>query len=164
MTNCYNTGSVVKSDGTGQGAIIGMNNNDRAAVSNCYWLEGTADKGIGSGTDNTVSKPADDFASGEVCYLLNNSVSGDDNIWRQNLGEDGDDAPVPDSTHGIVYRNYIDSIRMTTASAPSAASTSPPLWRGIPTRSPTPDSCSGLRPWSTAPWRAWNKKPPPMRC
>ena len=108
VTNCYNTGSVVKSDGTGQGAIIGMNNNDRAAVSNCYWLEGTADKGIGSGTDNTVSKPADDFASGEVCYLLNNSVSGDDNIWRQNLGEDGDDAPVPDSTHGIVYRNYID--------------------------------------------------------
>ena len=108
VTNCYNTGSVVKSDGTGQGAIIGMNNNDRAAVSNCYWLEGTADKGIGSGTDNTVSKPADDFASGAVCYLLNNSVSGDDNIWRQNLGEDGDDAPVPDSTHGIVYRNYID--------------------------------------------------------
>ena len=42
---------------------------------------------------------ADQFASGEVCFMLNKGLT--DNTWYQNIGEDA--VPVPNATHAVVY-------------------------------------------------------------
>ena len=108
VTNSTHTGTV-SGTGTYVGGICAYNN--RSTVENCYWLEGTCDKGIGgsaSGTTNAEEKTATEFASGEVAFLLNGS-SSDSPVWYQNLGEGGDPYPVPDSSHGIVYaEQYCD--------------------------------------------------------
>ena len=109
VTNSTHTGTV-SGTGTYVGGICAYNN--RSTVDNCYWLEGTCDKGIGgsasSGTTNAEKKTATEFASGEVAFLLNGS-SSDSPVWYQNLGEGGDPYPVPDSSHGIVYaEQYCD--------------------------------------------------------
>ena len=103
VTNSTHTGTV-SGTGTYVGGICAYSN--RSTVDNCYWLEGTCDKGIGGsasgGTTNAEEKTATEFASGEVAFLLNGS-SSDSPVWYQNLGEGGDPYPVPDSSHGIVY-------------------------------------------------------------
>ena len=109
VTNSTHTGTV-SGTGTYVGGICAYNN--RSTVDNCYWLEGTCDKGIGGsasgGTTNAEEKTATEFASGEVAFLLNGS-SSDSPVWYQNLGEGGDQYPVPDSSHGIVYaEQYCD--------------------------------------------------------
>lgn len=109
VTNSTHTGTV-SGTGTYVGGICAYSN--RSTVDNCYWLEGTCDKGIGGsvsdGTTNAEEKTAAEFASGEVAFLLNGS-SSDSPVWYQNLGEGGDPYPVPDSSHGIVYaEQYCD--------------------------------------------------------
>lgn len=105
IRNCYNTGAI-SADGTDNvGAIVGQNKGTQATVSNCYYLTGSANQGQGQLTTDaagTVVKTADEFASGEVTYLLNGSTS-EDLTWYQNLGDDGDRYPVLDTTHGTVY-------------------------------------------------------------
>ena len=104
IESCYNTGSV--SGNRIVGGVCGLNYKN-STITKCYWLN-TAYTGNGIGTDengtseNVVAKTAEQFASGEVCWLLNGSAS--ENVsWYQNLGEGGDPYPVPDSSHGIVY-------------------------------------------------------------
>ena len=107
IRNCYNTGAI-SADGTDNvGAIVGQNKGTQATVSNCYYLTGSANQGQGQLTTDaagTVVKTADEFASGEVTYLLNGSTS-EDLTWYQNLDNDQtvDSYPVLDSSHGIVY-------------------------------------------------------------
>ena len=115
IRNCYNTGAI-SADGTDNvGAIVGQNKGTQATVSNCYYLTGSANQGQGQLTTDaagTVVKTADEFASGEVTYLLNGSTS-EDLTWYQNLGDDGDQYPVLDTTHGIVYLedgNYTNTL------------------------------------------------------
>ena len=115
IRNCYNTGAI-SADGTDNvGAIVGQNKGTQATVSNCYYLTGSANQGQGQLTTDaagTVVKTADEFASGEVTYLLNGSTS-EDLTWYQNLGDDGDRYPVLDTTHGIVYLedgNYTNTL------------------------------------------------------
>ena len=48
VENCYNTGTV--SDGTTSGGVVGQNS---GSVTNCYFLTGTAEKGIGNEADAT---------------------------------------------------------------------------------------------------------------
>ena len=104
IESCYNTGSV--SGRSDVGGVCGLN---RSTITKCYWLN-TAYTGNGIGTDesgtseNVVAKTAEQFASGEVCWLLNGSAS--ENVsWYQNLnnGQTVDEYPVPDSSHGTVY-------------------------------------------------------------
>ncbi|MCD8327492.1 MAG: carboxypeptidase regulatory-like domain-containing protein [Ruminococcus sp.] len=105
-SNCYNYGSV---SGDGEvGGVIGTNYTGVSTL-NSYYLESTATAAIGqdyssSSTTNVAVKNAAEFASGEVAYLLNESVSGG-TTWYQNLdnGEAVDSYPVLDSTHGTVY-------------------------------------------------------------
>ena len=104
IESCYNTGSV--SGRSDVGGVCGLN---RSTITKCYWLN-TAYTGNGIGTDesgtseNVVAKTAEQFASGEVCWLLNGSASGNVS-WYQNLnnGQTVDEYPVPDSSHGTVY-------------------------------------------------------------
>ena len=93
ISNCYNTGAITGSGTNTVGAIVGNNNGTQATVSNCYYLTDSANKGQGQLTDDaagTVVKTNDDFASGEVAYLLQNGQTAQ--AWGQALGTD--DYPV----------------------------------------------------------------------
>ena len=98
ISNCYNSRTVTGSEGVG--GVCG--NNYSGTISNCYYLQGTAEGGING---NDVSgqaevKSAEQFTSGEVCWLLNGS-SDENPVWFQSL--DTDDYPVLDDAHSIVY-------------------------------------------------------------
>ncbi len=77
IKNCYNTGTV--SGGGNAGGIL-VDNEDKALVENCYYLD-TCGAG-GKGT----AKTADEFSSGEVAYLLQAGQSAQ--IWGQTVGSD----------------------------------------------------------------------------
>ena len=83
MTNCYYTGSV-----TGSYYVGGLcGDNYFGTVTNCYYLNTCGAAGVGT------SKTADEFASGEVAWLLSTGENGE--IWGQNLTFDPkDDYPV----------------------------------------------------------------------
>ena len=55
-----------------------------------------------------IAKTAAQFASGEVCSLLNRSVTDGSQYWYQNIDNDAekDAFPVPDRSHGTVYSGY----------------------------------------------------------
>lgn len=118
ITDCYNTGSV-QGDSSYVGAITSVNH--EGEVTNCYYLEGCATDGngvtqygIGAGTkgstttdvaDDTTSVTNEQFASGEVAYLLNGSTSVGELAWYQTIGTDTH--PVLDITHKKVYYGYL---------------------------------------------------------
>ena len=80
ISNCYNIGSVTGSFKFG--SVCGHNDH---TVTNCYYLEGTTD-GIGidfSGTGKVFAKSAEQFASGEVAWLLQNGQA--EQVWGQNI-------------------------------------------------------------------------------
>ena len=139
VTNCYNAGAVSGTDSYYVGGLCGDNYNgtitysfNRGKVSgrsyvggicgrdseenikNCYYLSGTANTGIGYKGDGgkVESKTAEQFASGEVCYMLNGyrSAGTAENplIWYQNLSAEGGDAyPVYTRTEtNTVYGGY----------------------------------------------------------
>ena len=72
ISNCYNAGTV-------NGKAI-ISNSDYVKITNCYYLEGTP-------TDSkATSKTAEQFANGEVCYLLNNGKIDGTQTWYQTIG------------------------------------------------------------------------------
>ena len=117
ITNCYNVGTIrgFSSSSKYIGGIagnIGTNNTS----SNNYYLEGCATDGkgkvqngigsqwVGRVTDDktlqTKVVTADDFAGGEITFLLNQSTSNDV-VWYQTLGTDA--FPIFDQDHNVVY-------------------------------------------------------------
>ena len=82
VNNCYNTGSV-----TGSNDVGGLCGQNYATVTNCYYLNTCGAAGEGT------SKTADEFASGEVAWLLQNGQT--EQVWGQTIGKD--DYPVPTS-------------------------------------------------------------------
>ena len=81
VTNCYNTGSVAGN--VSVGGVCGYNYGD--TVTNCYYLTGTAAGGI-NGSDaagQAEVKTTDEFASGEVAWLLQGEQEGQ--VWGQNI-------------------------------------------------------------------------------
>lgn len=96
ITNCYNTGEVTGSSYVG--GVCGKIT--YGSITNCYYL----DKNEQDSFDGTTYKTDVQFASGEVAYLLNGSISNSSVVWRQNLdAANGDATPVLDCSHGIVY-------------------------------------------------------------
>ncbi len=95
VSNCFSYGCTF-SNSPNLYAIVESGN----APVNCYYY-----------TDATVSdtvataKTADQFASGEVAYLLNGEKTDGTQSWYQTLKTDT--YPVPDNTHGKVYYGYI---------------------------------------------------------
>ena len=133
ITNCYNTGSVTGSENVGgvcgyngyhstidncynTGNVSGGGNNDNVGgvcgwntegtIKNCYWLSGKADGGIGTGTGEATSKTTEEFASGEVAWLLNKGQTN--GPWRQTLSGGNDNYPTLDSTQGKVFQVMLD--------------------------------------------------------
>ena len=93
ITGCYNIGEV-RGTGTGtvniyDGGVCGYNG---GTIINCYY---DSDKYIGNAVEyneGTVTdvdgKTTDQFASGEVAYLLNGSTSEGTLAWGQKIGTD----------------------------------------------------------------------------
>ena len=93
ISNCTSNGDVTANSGSYAyaGGVCGENSADSstASISNCYWLKsnsGSATNGIGNGNGEATEKTADQFASGEVAWLLNqwegeNSVNG--KVWAK---------------------------------------------------------------------------------
>lgn len=96
VMNCYNIGIVIGRDYVG--GVAGIN---AGTVTNCYYLTGTATGGINKAdvTGQAEAKTAEQFASGEVAYLLGSA-------FGQKLGENGDKYPVavaPDNSNKVYY-------------------------------------------------------------
>ena len=79
VTNCYNTGSVEGNEIVGGLCGLSFGN-----VTNCYYLNTCGAAGVGT------SKTADEFASGEVAWLLQNGQT--EQVWGQTIGTE--DYPV----------------------------------------------------------------------
>ena len=75
VTNCYNTGTV-----TGNDYVGGVCGENYATVTNCYYLNTCGAAGEGT------SKTADEFASGEVAWLLQGEQA--EQVWGQAIGTD----------------------------------------------------------------------------
>ena len=97
VTNCYNIGTL---SGQTVGNVI---NSSCKTLTNSYYLaDGETDE-----REGTTAMSADQFANGEVAYLLNGNVASSENVWRQNIGgETSDTYPVLNNTHGVVYAGY----------------------------------------------------------
>ena len=93
LTNCYNTGNVQGNETVG--GVCGRNDGNHPNFTNCYYLKGTADCGIGN-TEHiegfTKAVASTQFTSGEVCHLLNSGKAFGSQAWGQQLGTD--DYPV----------------------------------------------------------------------
>ena len=105
LSNCYSAGAV---SGTAYvGGVCGSNSS--GIILNCYFDSEKCDKnaiGLNYGTaTNTKGKTTAQFASGEVCYLLNGSKSDGTQAWYQNLAlQTGDKHPVlTNSGNNTVY-------------------------------------------------------------
>ncbi len=94
VTNCYNTGNVVSSNRVGD---VVYYNYTTGTVTNCYYLADSETDNF----DGTTYKKADQFASGEVAYLLQNNPT--EQVWGQNIGTDA----YPVLGGSIVYMNRI---------------------------------------------------------
>ena len=107
ISNCYSAGAV---SGTNNvvGGVCGSNFSG-STISNCYFdSEKYTGKAVGdyNGTaTNVKGKTTAQFASGEVCYLLNGSKSDGTQAWYQNLTpQTGDKYPVlTNSGNNTVY-------------------------------------------------------------
>ena len=87
VENCYNIGEV--SGNSYVGGVVGYNDSS-ASVANCYYQQhDPAIFGIGGTTADdttTVAKTAEQFASGEVAWLLENGqADGSSQVWGQNI-------------------------------------------------------------------------------
>lgn len=98
IANGYNTGELncINTSGSGitpsfyKGAAVGQSGSDME-INNFYYSD--ADLPLYSGgqtitSQNTGVKTAEQFASGEVAYLLNDNTSDGDLAWGQELGTD----------------------------------------------------------------------------
>lgn len=96
MESCYNMGTVSATGGESKyGAIAGYVYGDDyddehygGKIKNCYYLNGTAEKGIGANDNTSESEvvaptayDAADFAKGTVLNLLIANRTGDENPW-----------------------------------------------------------------------------------
>ncbi|MBQ9970448.1 MAG: hypothetical protein IJP15_08175 [Oscillospiraceae bacterium] len=103
VRNCYNVGSVIISDKSIEfvnvGGVVG---GGLGRITNCYYLDTTVPSGV-NGEDkagHVEAKTAEQFASGEVAYLLNGDQSSI--VFKQTIDTD----TVPKFTGDTVYYGY----------------------------------------------------------
>ena len=102
ISSCYSTASFSADQSGSIGGVASYNAGGRH-ITDSYYLQGSADKGVdgnGGTVKNVESRTAEQFAGGEVTWLLNGQ-SDENPLWFQTLGTDT--LPVWDNTHGTVY-------------------------------------------------------------
>lgn len=119
VTSCYNTGMVTaSSEGATIGGVVGANSNGtiNGTVNGCYYLNTVAGSAIGDSSDtseNVASKTTEEFASGEVAWLLQDALGENaDQAWGQKLsGETPDEYPVltSDTSKKVYQVTFKDS-------------------------------------------------------
>ncbi len=105
ITNCNNTGEV-KATGIFVGGLSGGNYNN-ATITNCYY-DSTIYTGAAIGDNKGTTKKAEgktteQYKTGEVAYLLQDSQSDTEIIWGQTIGTD----TYPTLGGAKVYKNAI---------------------------------------------------------
>lgn len=111
MNNCFNVGEVI---GTGTDNIGGIRGDGNGTISNCYCISNQL-------TDTAATtKTPEQFASGEVAYLLNNSVTDGKQVWYQNIDNDKTPDDYPRFDGGTVYYlEYKDTYSNTYSEKPA---------------------------------------------
>ncbi len=100
VINCYGFGKMTCPYVASCGGISGSTYSDKTLQGN-YYLDTSADSSADRAEQgNSIEKTAEQFASGEVAYLLNEGSGSNGIIWYQNIGEDK--FPVLDNTHPAV--------------------------------------------------------------
>ena len=105
ITNCNNTGEV-KATGKFVGGLSGGNYNN-GTITNCYY-DSTVYTGAAIGddmgtTEKVEGKTTEQYKTGEVAYLLQDSQSDTEIIWGQTIGTDN----YPTLGGAKVYKNAI---------------------------------------------------------
>ena len=96
ISRCYAAGTVeLSGSGNAAGPVCGSSN---GTIDKAFYLAEEETDDI----DGTQAMNMDQFASGELCWQLNEGL--DVPVFFQNLGEDG--MPVLDDTHWQVYCGY----------------------------------------------------------
>lgn len=96
IDHCFFMGTTTGSS-QNAGGICQTNN---GTIANCYYLADSETDAI----EGTTYKTTAQFASGEVCYLLNDGKTDGTQIWYQNLAAEGDTWPVCNNTgNNTVY-------------------------------------------------------------
>mgnify|MGYP002707261662 CR=1 FL=1 len=107
ISNCYNIGTVTATSSDAD--ISGICGYYYGPIKNCYYLADTEDENGGKTTEQ--------FASGEVAYLLSQGCTvgeGEDavtysgSVWGQALGGNGDTYPVLDITKKVYQVDKYD--------------------------------------------------------
>lgn len=106
IKNCLSIGTIITGTGN-DGMFIGRLNGSNTVFANNYYV-GTNVNGTSSGAtasgDAPVKVTATQLASGEICYALNESVSGGEN-WFQTLNDDNYPFPYNGGIHDPIYLN-----------------------------------------------------------
>lgn len=137
FTNCYNTGNVQGNKNVG--GVCGRNDGNHPNFTNCYYLTGTADCGIGNTEDIegfTKAVASTQFTSGEVCHLLNSGKAFGSQAWGQQLGTDnypvlGSEYKIIKSAKGNKDANENDTYWATFSNLNSDATLSVPSARNL---------------------------------
>ncbi len=91
IKSCLNMGGVSANDMSGLGAVAGGSGTEDSRIINCFYLEGSAPRGVGFGGMGTPeAKTADELKTGAVAHMLQNGAAAP--IWGQTIGED--DHPI----------------------------------------------------------------------
>ncbi len=99
VENCFVFGTININAGNEKGGVVAPNS---GTVKNCW----TTYEKVSSGntTNSFAAVTAEQMASGELCYNINNGAGS--TVYYQNLdnGQTVDTYPVLNSTHGTVYK------------------------------------------------------------
>lgn len=87
LKNCYVYGCTpkVSEDNTASNNALGLFSSaeDEINATGCYYYD---ESGVNVNADNAVAKTKNEFADGEVAYILQTGQT--DSVWGQNIGED----------------------------------------------------------------------------
>ena len=122
IKNCLSIGTIVASSGN-DGMFIGRLNGSNTTFTNNYYV-GDNVNGTSSGKSAKGSAPIEvttnQLANGEICFLLNESVSGGTN-WFQTLNDDNYPFPFNGGIHDPIYANGSFNCDMTPKEGSSTA-------------------------------------------
>ena len=107
VKNCYSrvTVKAETTDAIRSGNVVGYN---EGTLANCYYLSDVADQQE-TAHPTVISKTAEQFASGEVAWLLNGEKVDETSVWGQFLGNDDGPAvafPSPSKWY-FVWKGYM---------------------------------------------------------
>ena len=106
--NCWSTGTVVNLTYSSAGGIVGAAWVNLGGVRNCYSLMKPVGLNRNHPVTNTEQKTLDQFASGEVAYLLRTRAAEGTDVWGQNIDNDQTRQNVPALNGADVYQVVVD--------------------------------------------------------